>query len=104
MEIPSRASVQNVMLMRSMLLHILIALKILTSEKTFEQEKLRNERGKRRNGHTGTSLRRTSLYRIGLVGLPLFKCDEIRLRWGFTVKTTVILLKNVCEIIGLDQL
>jgi len=40
------------------------------------------------------------LYRIGLVGLPLFKCDEIRLRWGFTVKTTVILLKNVFEIMG----
>ena len=83
---------------------ILIALKILISEKTLEQEKLRNERGKRRNGHTRTSLCRTSLYRIGLVGLPLFKGDEIHLRWGFTVKTTVILLKNVFEIIGLDQL
>ena len=43
------------MLMRSMLLHILIILKILISEKTLEQEKLRNERGKRRNGHTRTS-------------------------------------------------
>ena len=83
---------------------ILIALKILIWEKTLEQLKLRNERGKRRNGHTRISLRRTSLYRIGLVGLPLFKCDEIHLRWGFTVKTTVILLKNVFEIIGLDQL
>ena len=41
--------------MRSMLLHILIILKILISEKTLEQEKLRNERGKRRNGHTRTS-------------------------------------------------
>ena len=83
---------------------ILIALKILIWEKTLEQLKLRNERGKKRNGHTRISLRRTSLYRIGLVGLPLFKCDEIHLRWGFTVKTTVILLKNVFEIIGLDQL
>ena len=55
MEIPSRASVQNTMLMRSMLFHILIALKILISEKTLKQEKLRNERGKRRNGHTRTS-------------------------------------------------
>ena len=52
MEIPSRASVQHTMLMRSMLLHILIALKILISEKTSEQEKLMNERGMRRNGHT----------------------------------------------------
>ena len=31
-----------------MLLHILIILKLLISEKTFEQEKLRNERGMRR--------------------------------------------------------
>ena len=37
-----------------MLLHKLIALKILISEKTLEQEKLMNERGKRRNGHTRT--------------------------------------------------
>ena len=36
MEIPSRASVQNTMFMRSMLLHILIA---LISEKTLEQRK-----------------------------------------------------------------
>ena len=37
-----------------MLLHILIILKLLISEKTFEQEKLMNERGKRRNRHTRT--------------------------------------------------
>ena len=104
MEIPSRASVQNTIWWEACYYIILIALKILIWEKTLEQLKLRNERGKRRNGHTRISLRRTSLYRIGLVGLPLFKCDEIRLRWGFTVKTTVILLKNVFEIIGLDQL
>ena len=39
----------------------------------------------------------TSSCCIGLVGLPFFKFDEIRLRWVFTVKTTVILLKNVFE-------
>ena len=27
------------------------------------------------------------LYRIGLVGHPFFRCDEMRLRWVFTVKT-----------------
>ena len=58
-----------------------------------------------KNGGNKTRFaRRTSLYRIGLVGLLLFKCDEIRLHCGFTVKTTVILQKNVFEfIIGLDQ-
>ena len=52
MEIPSRASVQNTMLIRSVLLHILIALKILISEKTFEQEKLRNEKKRQEAGRT----------------------------------------------------
>ena len=32
-----------------------------------------------------------------LVGFPFFKCDEIRLSWVLTVKTTVILLKNIFE-------
>ena len=64
MEIPSSASVQNTILMRSMLLHILIALNILISEKTFEQEKLRNERGKRRDGHTRTSNGTASVLRV----------------------------------------
>ena len=41
-----------------------------------------------------------------LVGFPFFKCDEIRLSWVLTVKTTVILLKislNSC-LLGLHQL
>ena len=48
----------------------------------------------------------TSLYRIGLVGLPFFKCDEMRLRSVFTVQTAVFLLKiplNSC-LMGLDQI
>ena len=39
----------------------------------------------------------TSLYGIGLVGRPFFKCDEMRLRWVFTAQTAVILLKNLFE-------
>ena len=38
--------------------------------------------------------RRTSLFRIGLVGLPLFKCDEIRLRWGFTSSEKYLWIHN----------
>ena len=32
-----------------------------------------------------------------LVGLPFFKCDEMRLLWVFTVQTAVILLKTIFE-------
>ena len=39
----------------------------------------------------------TSLYRFGSVGLPFFKCDEMGIRWVFTVQTSVILLKNIFE-------
>ena len=41
----------------------------------------------------------TSLYRIGLVRHLFFKCDEISLRWVFTVKTAVILLKGIFEFV-----
>ena len=30
-------------------------------------------------------------------GHPFFKCDEMRLRWVFTVKTAVIRLKNIVQ-------
>ena len=33
-----------------------------------------------------------------LVGFPFFKCDTIRLGWVLTVKTTVILPKNIFEL------
>ena len=46
-------------------------------------------------GSKTRSVRRLGLYRIGLVGLPFFKCDEMRLLWVFTVQTAVILLKTM---------
>ena len=48
-------------------------------------------------GSKTRSVRRLGLYRIGLVGLPFFKCDEMRLLWVFTVQTAVILLKTIFE-------
>ena len=77
MEILSRASVQNTLLMRGMLLHILIILKILISEKTLDLEKLRNERGERRNGHTRTSNGTTPLLRV--TRSKRFKVKELAL-------------------------
>ena len=44
----------------------------------------------------------TSLYHIGLVGHPFFKCDEMRLRWVFTVKTAVTLLKSIFEFMFIE--
>ena len=45
--------------------------------------------------------------KFGLVGLPFFKCDEMRLSWVFTVQIAVIVVwkisLNSC-LIGLDQL
>ena len=37
------------------------------------------------------------LYRIGLVRHLFFKCDKMSLRWVFSVKTAVILLKGIFE-------
>ena len=48
-------------------------------------------------GNKTRSVRRLGLYRIGLVGLPFFKCDEMLLLWVFTVQTAVILLKTIFE-------
>ena len=48
-------------------------------------------------GNKTRSVRRLGLYRIGLVGLPFFKCDEMVLLWVFTVQTAVILLKTIFE-------
>ena len=35
--------------------------------------------------------------RVGLIGFPFFKCDEMHLRWVFTVKTAAIPLKKILE-------
>ena len=48
-------------------------------------------------GNKTRSVRRLGLYRIGLVGPPFFKCDEMRFLWVFTVQTAVILLKTIFE-------
>ena len=48
-------------------------------------------------GNKTRPVRRLGLYRIGLVGLPFFKCDEMLLLWVFTVQTAVILLKTIFE-------
>ena len=37
------------------------------------------------------------LYRIGLVRHLFFKCVKMRLRWVFSVKIAVILLKGIFE-------
>ena len=39
----------------------------------------------------------TNLYRIGLVRHLFFKYDKMSLRWVFSVKTAVILLKGIFE-------
>ena len=49
------------------------------------------------NRGNNTRFARRRGYRIGLIGLPFFKCDKMRLRWGFTLQTAVVPLKNIFE-------